>query len=113
MEAEKNMQEDLGDFDGQPNADDQVNEEVKLKYSSRKIFLQSYPLLWEKEIERLTVIKSMQRRLRIVVAKLVLLKKFKPKIAASAFFVGSCSSRSFNLHMTLFEASNKPEPLKV
>jgi len=50
----------------------------------RKVFLRSYPLLWEKadmEIERVTIIKSLQRHLKKVLVKMFVIKKLRQKIA--------------------------------
>lgn len=50
----------------------------------RKVFLKSYPLMWEKadmEIERVTIMKSLQLRMKKVLVKMFLLKKMKQKIA--------------------------------
>jgi hypothetical protein len=70
------------EFGGLPRLLDGRRDHSGLDY--RKVFLRSYPLMWEKadmEIERVTIIKCLKRRLKKVLVKMIVLRKLKQKIA--------------------------------
>eukprot|EP01018_Ginkgo_biloba_P032031 Gb_15922 [translate_table: standard] len=83
-----------------------------VNYTRRKQFLRSYPLHWEKEMEGDTGNKSLRRMKAMVLTvvdwrcTLLLWKKLKQKLTASAHFVGSCHG-NLESHMPYFEVVQK------